>query len=241
MSSKKKNPFLNLLNEKSQRDVAIMLASMEKNLSNLTPQIKTDTAKMSEVSSHLAEAKLNVAKMEDELIAIQAKNRANNEMQKSLTSQIDQTAKYLKTIQLTSDKDAYVNRCIEYLVEHADEYVSQFYRRYCVSNPEYEFTIDYLKNNVADNEIIRISHLVHILRLYDEFENINKNFEFFDDQILFSFQTGCNSRLLGYESDSCCHKRYAYSIGNLKNIIAYNSYFNIDSQVDKAVRMTRIN
>ena len=262
--SSKKNSFLKSLKNKSKRDVDIMLQSLQSKLSELTHQMETDQAKLSEVSSKFEDAKREFAKLEAELIAIQAKTRTNNDVQKTLSSQIDQTTKYLKTISKASEKADYVKRCIDYIAEYSDDdYIDQFDEYYgksfLRSISTYQFIKNYLdnvpsddeikdclNNKVPDDEIIEIAHLMHVIRLYEEFECENKHFEVdFEKNILFSELEGCSRDCDNSDEEDyfCCHKRFAYTIGSLDNIILYNAEyvnFNIDTTTN-SVSYTRLN
>jgi hypothetical protein len=256
--SSKNNSFVKSLLGKSKRDLAIMLQSLKTNLSGITPQIEIDVEKIGSVSSQLEEAKRNVEKLTAELSTIQANARKNSGTQKRLTAQIENVTTYLQNMSKASEKTAYVNRCIDYIMDYHEEiskfheYYQYYGRLFLNSISTYEFTKDYFNNNVSDDEIIKIAHLIHVIQLYDEFECANKHFEVDSDrEILFSELKGCN----GYhdndsdDNDSdeeggfCCHKRFAYTIGSLDSIILYKAQyvnFSIDTTID-AVIYTRLN
>jgi len=247
MSSIKNESFLKYLQNKSERDVVIMLKSLEKNLSELTPQIKDDIAKISDISSQLEETKNDVVRLNAELSTIQTNAGKNAETQKLLTIQIEQVRNYLQTISKASEKSAYVNRCIDYIVKNGYIYVDLI-SKYCVKVNKCEFTETYLRNNVEDNEIIKITHMIHVFELYDEFYHDYKNFDFYYDdyakntkEILFSEKMGCDNRPLNDEKCSCCHRVYAYSIGCMHDIIKYNNFFSIDSKLNEVCSLIQLN
>jgi hypothetical protein len=247
MSLKNNESFLKFLQNKSERDIAIMLKSLEKNLSELTPQIEYDVAKISDISLQLEETKNNVVKLNEELSTIQTNAGKNKETQKFLIIQIEQIRNYLETISKVSEKTAYVNRCIDYIVQTGYIYVDRI-SKYCVKVNKCQFTQTYLRNNVEDNEIIKITHMIHVFELYDEFYHDYKNFEFYYDnydintkEILFSEKMGCDDRPLNDEKCPCCHKVYAYSIGYMHDIIKYNNFFSIDSKLNDVCSLIRLN
>jgi len=235
-SSKKSNFFSNSLKKMSSRDVAVLLKSLQTNLSELTPHIETDKTTMSVVSSQLEDAKRTVTRLEAELNAIQAKNRTNNDVHKTLTSQIDQTKKHLETVEKVSEKDVYVNRCIEYLVDNRYEDVYKCENTYLPveyrNNFIGKFTKENLQTNLTDNTIIKIAHLVHMLELYDEFECDYKKIYYYmwmdTYTVLFSKPTKYSR-----------HKTEAYLLADLDKIIAYNKGFSLDTTIEE-VQNTRI-
>jgi hypothetical protein len=167
----------------------------------------------------------------------------------------------------TFEKDAYVNRCIDYLVEYGDKYEEFLFFQLSKYDFKFfkikiEFTNEYLRNNLTDDEIITFSHLIHMIYLYSEFEYENNDFYIdidMDDRerVFFSYVGGChqmqqecdspNRSDWNWDSDDddgdphfCCGKRYVYMLGYLSDIIVYNSDFNIDTKID-SVLLTRIN
>ena len=239
--------FLQLLNGKSDRDVARELKMSRDEISAIDQRSGEQTKVVEETSTKLTEAKKLVEELQAKLTDTQTSLKNDEKRKKMLTKQADAMEKHLESKREATEKDAYVKRCIKYLFENGDDYIDKVSQHtpLDLSFLDGEYTEEDLET-LSDNDVIELAHLTRVCEIFEEVKDKIKNplwqWEFDKDYIYFSEQVGCN----GNTSDSCCHKRYAYVFDwNWADVVSYKQTvdepFRIDTPVKDTYDFMRVN
>ena len=201
--------FSNFLNRMSDRDVTRKLKMSMAEISMIDQLTREKTKVIEETSTKLAEAKKLVEELQAELTDTQTILKSNKKRKKILTKEVNAMEKHLESKREATEKDAYVKRCVKYLVEngscHIDK-VSQHTRFDLTSLTEYS---EENLETFSDDNIIQLAHLTRVCEIFDIFVEdgdtylseweCGSMYNPDNDYIYFSEKVDCN----GNTSDLC--------------------------------------
>jgi len=238
----------------SGRDVTRMLNREKEELSSISSELKSNLNSIGELTSQLQEAEKVVTKINDELVNTNNFIRLQTERVTTLTVRTMEMMKFLLKQNELSEKEAYVNKCIEFLVLDGD-YYSEYVYKHCDNFPEDfdGFTEKFLED-YSDDNIIKMAHIVRTSQIFHDFRELNYtkalcewdfNESFYENprSIFFSNLTDCEGD--EWSPDSCCHKKYDTILNWTYNDMIsytckYGKPFRIDTLSDEAYGESKV-
>ena len=246
--------FLQSLKTKSDRDVTRELKKSREEISAIAQRTHNQTKTVEETSAKLAEAKKLVKELQTELTDAQTSLKNDEKRKKKLTTQADAMEKHLQQKRAASEKDTYVKRCIEYLVENGDDHIDRIncYVTTDLGFLDGAYTEEDL-DTLSDDDVIELAHLTRVCEIFDAVKeeggtslwewNCPNRYDSYNDYIYFSERVSCNNN----STSPCCHKRYADTLNwSISEVISYRrpkfgKPFRIDTPVEGSYNRSRVN
>lgn len=238
----------------SNRDVTRELKKSRAEISAIVQRTHDQTKTVEETSAKLAEAKKLVEELQTKLADTQTSLKNDKKRKKKLTTQVDAMEKHLQQKRDASEKDTYVKRCIEYLIENGDDHIGRI-NSYTTTDLRFldgEYTEEDL-DMLTDDDVIELAHLTRVCEIFDvvkeeggtslwEWECPDR-YDSYNDDIYFSERVSCNDS----STSPCCHKRYADTLNwSISEVISYQrpkfgKPFRIDTPVEGSYNHSRVN